>query len=53
MHVHLLRYGLALEAALREVESEFVLVVQHDWLFVRDTDVRAAAIASRYSLCYT
>lgn len=41
------RYGLALEAALAEVETEFVLVVQHDWLFVRDADVRAAARASR------
>ncbi|CAK9094935.1 Uncharacterized protein SCF082_LOCUS44602 [Durusdinium trenchii] len=32
-------YGLALSAALSEVATEFVLVVQHDWLFVRDVDL--------------
>eukprot|EP00441_Pelagodinium_beii_P031475 CAMPEP_0197640300 /NCGR_PEP_ID=MMETSP1338-20131121/14639_1 /TAXON_ID=43686 ORGANISM="Pelagodinium beii, Strain RCC1491" /NCGR_SAMPLE_ID=MMETSP1338 /ASSEMBLY_ACC=CAM_ASM_000754 /LENGTH=330 /DNA_ID=CAMNT_0043213135 /DNA_START=9 /DNA_END=997 /DNA_ORIENTATION=- len=48
---HLLRldrchgYGLALEAALREVTTEFVLVVQHDWLFVKDVDLSAAVSA--------
>lgn len=38
-------YGLALEAALREVATEFVLVVQHDWLFVKDVDLSAAVSA--------
>lgn len=32
-------YGLALEAALAEVTTEFVLVMQHDWLFVADADI--------------
>lgn len=38
-------YGLALGAALDLVSTEFVLVVQHDWLFVRDADVAAAVSA--------
>lgn len=32
-------YGLALSAALAEVVTEFVFVVQHDWLLVKDVDL--------------
>ncbi|CAK0854041.1 unnamed protein product [Prorocentrum cordatum] len=38
-------YSLALAAALEAVETEFVLVVQHDWLFVRPAEVAAAVAA--------
>jgi len=38
-------YGLALAAALELVATEFVLVVQHDWLFVRSVDLASAVMA--------
>mmetsp|Transcript_56629 Transcript_56629/g.184205 ORF Transcript_56629/g.184205 Transcript_56629/m.184205 type:complete len:375 (+) Transcript_56629:152-1276(+) len=38
-------YGLALGRALEVVETEFVLVVQHDWLLVQNTDLCAAMSA--------
>ncbi|CAJ1329554.1 unnamed protein product [Effrenium voratum] len=38
-------YGLALAAGLAEVSSEFVLVVQHDWLFVKDVDLTSLVAA--------
>lgn len=34
-------YGLALGRALEAVRTEFVLIVQHDWLFVRDVEIGA------------
>lgn len=38
-------YGLALAAALQQVTTEFVLVVQHDWLFVKDVDMASVVKA--------
>eukprot|EP00747_Dinoflagellata_sp_TGD_P206631 gnl/TRDRNA2_/TRDRNA2_80321_c0_seq1.p1 gnl/TRDRNA2_/TRDRNA2_80321_c0~~gnl/TRDRNA2_/TRDRNA2_80321_c0_seq1.p1 ORF type:complete len:187 (+),score=38.73 gnl/TRDRNA2_/TRDRNA2_80321_c0_seq1:44-604(+) len=39
-------YGLALETALADhVKTEFVLVVQHDWLFLKAVDVWDAIAA--------
>eukprot|EP00927_Polykrikos_kofoidii_P066017 TRINITY_DN61697_c0_g1_i1.p1 TRINITY_DN61697_c0_g1~~TRINITY_DN61697_c0_g1_i1.p1 ORF type:complete len:368 (-),score=52.89 TRINITY_DN61697_c0_g1_i1:60-1163(-) len=32
-------YGLALTTALQHVRTKYVLVVQHDWLFVRNVDL--------------
>lgn len=38
-------YGLALTAALKEVSTEYVLVVQHDWIFVREVEIARAVAA--------
>jgi len=40
-------YGRALQIALAQVQTEFVLVMQHDWLFVKEMDMHRAVEAMR------